>query len=227
MSDIEQLQRRVEAAERRFGVLGEQQGKYSARLIQLMDRIEQRAAERERELDACIGELLRLKQDHEQVKTMLHALLAAIEAGGGDALMTALHEMDRKASALVGESPVDAMPAAAPAPAFAPQAPVVAGGEAFAGQFEDVTAETLVAEEAAEYEAGAGDQIMADGEAEAGLAAGHEQAIEPAASPVAHIIQRIGQMTRELADQPPAEAPALTARPQVRQVQVALHRVAS
>jgi len=104
---------------------------------------------------------------------------------------------------------------------------VAAGGEAFAGQFEDVTAETLVAEEAAEYEAGAGDQIMADGEAEAGLAAGHEQAIEPAASPVAHIIQRIGQMTRELADQPPAEAPALTARPQVRQVQVALHRVAS
>ncbi|MFZ5790733.1 MAG: hypothetical protein ACOY3L_08555 [Pseudomonadota bacterium] len=224
MSDIEQLQRRVEAAERRFGMMGEQQGKYSARLIQLMDRIEQRAAERERELDRHIGEMQRLKRDHEQVKTMLHALLAAIEAGGGDALMAALHEMDRKASALVGESPAAEMSAAQAAAMLAPAEKTVAAGEMFQGHFEDVTPETLAAEEAAENEAAAEDRVATDvqagtGDTEAGGA--------PSASPVAHIIQRIGQMTRDLADQPQAAAPALAARPQVRHVQVTLHRAAS
>jgi hypothetical protein len=237
MSDIEQLRRRVEAAERHFGTIGEQQGKYSARLIQLMDQIEQRAAERESELSLYLGELQRLRRDHDQVKSMLQTLLAAIEAGGGDALMAALHEMDRKASALVGEGPVGEAPFAAKEPSDDEADLEVTGLDDFQNGFEDVTAETLAAEEAeaqgeAEIEAApdrfedvtpetlaaeeaeeqvaeTGDEILA--EAQAGLETETESAAGPsiaAESPVAGIIQRIGQLTRELAEQPmPAKAP--------------------
>jgi len=243
MSDIEQLRRRVEAAERHFGTIGEQQGKYSARLIQLMDQIEQRAADRESELSRYLGELGHLRRDHDQVKSMLQTLLAAIEAGGGDALMAALHEMDRKASALVGEAPVGETPFATKEPSDDETDLEVTGLDDFQNGFEDVTAETLAAEEAeaqgeAEIEAApdrfedvtpetlaaeeaeeqaaeTGDEILA--EAQAGLEAETESAAGPsiaAESPVAGIIQRIGQLTRELAEQPmPAKAPRAPAEP--------------
>jgi len=246
MSDLEQLRRRVEAAERHFGSIGEQQGKYSARLVQLMDQIERRAAERESELSRYLGELQHLRRDHDQVKSMLKTLLAAIEAGGGDALMTALHEMDRKASALVGEAPVGEMPHAGREPQQdeadlaatgtedfqngfedvaeetlaaeeaepAGEVEIEAAGEAeidaASERFEDVTPETLAAEEAQEQAAIAGDEIFPEAQP------GSEPGAQPATaeSPVAGIIQRIGQLTRELAEQPtPAKTPAAPAEP--------------
>ncbi len=258
MSDIEQLRRRVEAAERHFGTIGEQQGKYSARLIQLMDQIEQRGAERETELSSCLGELQQLRRDHDQVKAMLQTLLAAIETGRGDALMGALHEMDRKASALVGEGPAGETPFAAKPPAdevaeieTADPAPAgiedfrngfedvtaetlaseesepqdEAGTEPAQDRFEDVTAETLAAEEVESETIATGDEIFpeAQGETEPGL----EISFTPpgaAQSPVAGIIQRIGQLTRELAEQPtPARAPAAPVEPAA----AALRRAAS
>jgi hypothetical protein len=255
MSDIEQLRRRVEAAERHFGTVGEQQGKYSARLIQLMDQIEQRAAERESELSRYLGELQQLRRDHDQVKVMLQTLLSAIEAGGGDALMAALHEMDRKASALVGEGPIGETPfAAKEKESFDDVADLeVTGPEDFRNGFEDVTPETLAAEEAeaqgeaeigtaadrfedvtpetlaaeaAEEQAAIGEDVIFP-EAQTAPGAETETAISlPAApeSPVAGIIQRIGQLTRELAEQPlPAKTSAVPAEP----VPAKLRRVAS
>jgi chromosome segregation ATPase len=244
MSDIEQLRRRVEAAERHFGTIGEQQGKYSERLIHLMDQIERRGTERESEINRYLDELQQLRRDHEQVKAMLQALLAAIEAGGGDALMSALREMDRKASALVGQGPASEMPFAAKGLSdeevdldgremeigalddfqngFEDVAPDMlateefetddeTGIEAIEEGFEDVTPETLAAEEAEEAVGAVSDEIVPE-------TAPAEMAIEipaqtaAAASPVAGIIQRIGQLTRELAEQPlPARAPAAPA----------------
>ena len=49
MSDLSELQQRVEQAERRFGLMATHQAKASARLIELMDRIERQAAERQAE----------------------------------------------------------------------------------------------------------------------------------------------------------------------------------
>jgi hypothetical protein len=233
MSDLEQLRRRVEAAERHFGTIGEQQGKYSARLVQLMDQIEQRAAQRENELSRYIAELQHLRRDHEQVKSMLQTLLGAIEAGSGDALMAALHEMDRKGSALIGEMPFAAGEAQQDEPdleaagaedfqngfedvaeealaAEAAELPDQSEIEAASERFEDVTPETLAAEEAEEQIAAAGDEIFPEAQPET-------EARTPSAtaeSPVAGIIQRIGQLTRELAEQPtPAKAPAAPAEP--------------
>ncbi|QEX21241.1 hypothetical protein FRZ61_11640 [Hypericibacter adhaerens] len=267
MSDIEQLRRRVEAAERHFGSIGEQQGKYSARLIHLMDQIEQRAADRESELGRYVGELQALRRDHEQVKAMLQALLGAIETGGGEAIMATLHEMDRKASALVGEGPAGEESFTAMDSPAAEEADLEAAGrDDFQNGFEDVTAETLAAEEAAlepeaetdteiepeaEIEAEAEAEIepdttadrfedvtpetLAAEEAEEQALAASTDVIAPEArvelemetrivapapttaqSPVAGIIQRIGQLTRELAEQPtPIKAPAPPAEPAV------------
>ncbi|MGH6881186.1 hypothetical protein [Hypericibacter sp.] len=248
MSDIEQLRRRVEAAERHFGTIGEQQGKYRARLIQLMDQIEQRAAERESELNRCLSELQELRRDHDQVKAMLQALLTVIETGRGDALMAAFREMDRKASALVGEGPAGETPFAAKSSAdedagFDIPHRVAAVVEDFGNGFEDVTPETLASEESElhgqtgiepasdrfddvsaetlaaediEDEATAtGDEIFPEAEGQSELSP--EISFTPptaAQSPVAGIIQRIGRLTRELAEQPtPPRAPAAPVRP--------------
>jgi hypothetical protein len=240
MSDIEQLRRRVEAAERHFGTIGEQQGKYSARLIQLMDQIERRGAERESELNRYVGELQQLRRDHDQVKTMLQTLLAAIETGRGDALMSALHEMDRKASALVGEGPVGETPLAAKASDDEADLEVTGledfqngfedvtaetlaseesepqdetGTELSQDRFEDVTSETLAAEETEDRTVATGDEIFPEAQGDSKPAL--EITFTPptttptaAESPVAGIIQRIGQLTRELAEQPtPIKAP--------------------
>lgn len=252
MSDIEQLRRRVEAAERHFGTIGEQQGKYSTRLIQLMDQIEQLSAERESELSRYLGELQQLRRDHDQVKAMLQTLLAAIEAGGADALMAALHEMDRKASALVGEGPVGEMPFAAKETSDDEAHLEVTGRDDFQNGFEDVAVETLVAEEAdalgeadiettqdrfedatpetlaaeeADEQTGATeDEIFPGAQAELEMKMTMADAPAVAESPVAGIIQRIGQLTRELAEQPsPARVPAAPAEA----APVRLRRVAS
>jgi hypothetical protein len=258
MSDIEQLRRRVEAAERHFGAIGEQQGKYRARLIQLMDQIEQRAEERESELKRCLGELQQLRRDHDQVKAMLQELLTAIETGRGDTLVLAFREMDRKASALVGEGPAGETPFEAKSSAdedasFDIPHRVVANVEDFGNGFEDVTPETLASEESEiQSEAGiepasdrfedvnaetlaaedienettaTGDEIFPEAEGHSELSL--EISFTPptaAQSPVAGIIQRIGQLTRELAEQPtPRKAPAAPVKPAA----VSIRRAAS
>jgi len=252
MSDIEQLRRRVEAAERHFGTIGEQQGKYSTRLIQLMDQIEQLSAERESELSRYLGELQQLRHDHDQVKAMLQTLLTAIEAGGGDALMTALREMDRKASALVGEGPAGETPFAAKGTPDDEADLEMTGRDDFQNGFEDVAVETLAAEEVdalgetdvettqdrfedvtpetiaeeADEQAGATeDEIFPEAQAELEMEMTMaDDAPAAAESPVAGIIQRIGQLTRELAEQPsPVRASAAPAEA----APVRLRRVAS
>jgi hypothetical protein len=258
MSDIEQLRRRVEAAERHFGALGEQQGKYRARLIQLMDQIEQRAADRESELNRCLSELQQLRRDHDQVKAMLQALLTVIETGRGDVLMVAFREMDRKASALVGEGSVGETPFAAKSsadeePGFDIPHRVTAGLEDFRNGFEDVTSETLASEESESqdqtgieaaqdrFEDVSGETLAAEEVEDETIAIGDEifpeargnSKLAPeitftpptaAQSPVAGIIQRIGQLTRELAEQPtPPKAPAAPVGPAA----ITIRRVAS
>ena len=258
MSDIDQLRRRVEAAERHFGAIGEQQGKYRARLIQLMDQIEQRDAERESELNRCLSELQQLRRDHDQVEAMLQALLTVIESGSGDALMVAFGEMDRKASALVGEGPAgetafaakssadedasfdiphrvtavvedfrngfqDVPPETLAAEESEPQGE--AAIEPAQDRFEDVTPETLAAEMVENETIATGDEISPEAEGHSELSL--EISFTPptaAQSPVAGIIERIGKLTRELAEQPtPPKAPAAPVKPAA----VSIRRAAS
>src|SRR5262245_43844445 len=104
MSDLKELQQRVEQAEQRFGLLGTHQVKASARLIELMNLIEQRVAENQKEIEAYRSEIAEVRHERDQVKRMLWDLLHAIEANSQQVLNDTLHELDRRAAAIVGET---------------------------------------------------------------------------------------------------------------------------
>lgn len=114
MSGIEELRQRVVDAEERFGVINQQQAKYSARLISLMNAVEGRILEQQDEIGQQTAAIERGSQENEQLRAMLHSLLKAIEAGSRDVLADAMQQLDQKASALVGEQPSE--PEATPEP---------------------------------------------------------------------------------------------------------------
>lgn len=197
MSDLTELQQRVEQAEQRFGTLGAQHAKFSARLIELMDQIERRATERQQEIEVYVKEIARVRQERDQVKTMLHDLLHAIETGSHAVLNETLRELDHRASAILGETP----------------APASAGTVVpFAARFEDVSAAELEAEAAAETHApaDADEPVAVDSETDDAAASETEYGPKlPAAlpgdaasplgePPVAVIIERISLLTHAL-----------------------------
>lgn len=199
MSDLTELQQRVEHAEQRFGALGSQHAKFSARLIELMDQIERQATERQQEIQLYVTEIAQARQERDQVKTMLQDLLHAIEAGSHAVLSDTLHELDRRASAILGAMPV----------------PVSTGTVVpFTGRFEDVSAAELEAETAAEANESSADAVEGDPEVNDALA--NETEYGPklpaaltaeAASPVAEIIDRIGRLTQALMETQAPSAP--------------------
>ena len=194
MSYIDDLRQRVETAEQSFGLIGEQHGKYSERLIGLMDAIEESQRAKQAEID-------RLAHENEQVRAMLHAILLAVEEGSRDRLSDAMRLLDARASRLV--EPAAAVAVAAPAePAVRnPVADAVAAEPA-----EDIAAEPAVEDIAA---APAAEDAAAGLPVEDVEAAPASSASPPAApNAVAAIIQRISEKTRDMLDvQPPAEAP--------------------
>ncbi|MFQ6018303.1 MAG: hypothetical protein ACE5KF_08905 [Kiloniellaceae bacterium] len=141
MSGIEQLQRRVAEAQKRFGLIDARQKGYGERLIRLMraveDRLHQSLAETERQK----AEIGRQRQENELLRGLLHALLQAVEGGSRDHLSETMQALDRRVSALIAEAPAleDEAPAAdlAEAPAGpesaaeaeAPAAAAAAGAE--------------------------------------------------------------------------------------------------
>ncbi len=118
MSGIEELRQRVAEAEEQFGLINETHAKYSGRLISLMNAIEGRILEQQDEIarqkpaiEQHTARIEHSEQDNEQLRTMLHSLLQAIEAGSQDKLAEAMRLLDQKASALVGAAVEDETPA--------------------------------------------------------------------------------------------------------------------
>lgn len=127
MSGIEDLRQRVTDAEKRFGLISETHAKYSGQLISLMNAIEECIREQQGELaqqksiveqhltenEQHKSTIARKEQDNEQLRTMLHSLLQAIEAGSNDLLADAMRQLDQRASALIGAPVEDETPAEA------------------------------------------------------------------------------------------------------------------
>lgn len=127
MSGIEDLRQRVTDAEKRFGLINETHAKYGGRLISLMNAIEECIREQQGELaqqksiveqhltenEQHKSTIARKEQDNEQLRTMLHSLLQAIEAGSNDLLADAMRQLDQRASALIGAPVEDETPAEA------------------------------------------------------------------------------------------------------------------
>jgi len=200
MSDLVDLQQRVEQAEQQFGTLGSQHAKFSARLIELVDQLERQTNERRKEIEVYVNEIAHIRQERDQVKTMLHDLLHAIEVGSHAVLNDTLRELDRRASAILGETPTPSASTGTVVP--------------FTGHFEDVSAAELAAETVAEEQAAVTPEETVAVESEIGDTAANEieygpklpaaQPVDAASplgeSPVAEIIERIGLLTRALVE---------------------------
>jgi hypothetical protein len=114
MSDIDELRLRVEAAEERFGLADDRQRKYGARLLDIMNvvesglngkqtELERRTADLEKvtaDLETVTSDLEQVKGENEQLRSMLHALLLAIESNSEDRLAKTMHSLDTMVSAL-------------------------------------------------------------------------------------------------------------------------------
>ncbi len=147
MSGIEDLRQRTMAAEKRFCLINETHAKYSERLISLMNAVESRILEQRDEIarhssahEHYTAKIEHSEQDNEQLRTMLHSLLQAIEADSQDKLAEAMQLLDQKASALVGAAVEDETPTEV---AAAPEPEMDAAPEPVAEAASDVAAESI------------------------------------------------------------------------------------
>lgn len=106
MSEIQELKQRVEAAEQHFGQVDEQHRKYSERLLDLMKSIEEGHGQWQAEVDQHRREVERVRGENEQLRSMLHSLLQAVDTGSRDRLCDTMRELDSKVSAIVGQTPL-------------------------------------------------------------------------------------------------------------------------
>jgi hypothetical protein len=101
MADIEELRRRVEAAQERFGLMDDQQKQYSDRLVGLMDAVDDGIRQQRAFADDLQGEVDKLAHENEELKTMLHALLLAVEHDSHHGLADTMQMLESRAGALV------------------------------------------------------------------------------------------------------------------------------
>lgn len=224
MSYIEELRQRVESAERRFGLIDEQQRRYSERLITLMNALESAQEERQAEAASHQARIVELERENGELRGMLHALLLGVEAGSRDTLAGTLRDLDARMSGLVppavaarNETPGGAvlMDAELPAEALATDdepaaddmalpdditasqdADAVAAAEQAVAELLNTDAEGGAIEERA-IEDIAGDEIVMDEFTS-------EAVIDDPGSPVADMIERLAIEAQDLAE-PAAE----------------------
>ncbi len=101
MINIDELRQRVEAAEQRFDLIDNSRKKASARLISMMNAIEQDQAQRQLQLEESKALISKMAAENQQLRGMLHSLLLAMEAAGGDQGAEILRQMDDKLTAMV------------------------------------------------------------------------------------------------------------------------------
>jgi hypothetical protein len=117
MSGIEEFRQRVQDAEQHFGLAREEQVKYSARLIGLIDTVEDRLREQQAKIEAQQAavagynealakeeaQIGHLEVENEHLRGMLHSLLQAIETGGRSGASEIMQTLEQKVGALIAD----------------------------------------------------------------------------------------------------------------------------
>jgi hypothetical protein len=117
MAGLDDLRKRVEAAEQHFGLIATQSRKYSERLTSLVSQMEHSHAEQQREIAALNGRLGQYELENGQLKSMLMGLLQAIENGSDRVIDVAVRDMEGRIDRLIGaQVPAVAALAAVEAP---------------------------------------------------------------------------------------------------------------
>ncbi|MEQ8344602.1 MAG: hypothetical protein RIB84_28530 [Sneathiellaceae bacterium] len=118
MSSFEELQKRVESAERQFAAMSRQRRDYGQRLIDMISMHERNLADSDGRLASLRAEaeeakalaaergreLGKVQGENEQLRHMLHALLTAIERGRSNEFEETMLELDQRISAMVAAS---------------------------------------------------------------------------------------------------------------------------
>ncbi len=102
MPGLDELRKRVEAAEQQFGLFTTQSRKYSERLTQLVSQMEQAHSEQHREIAALNAQLGQYEQENGQLKSMLLGLLQAMEDGDGSLIDKTVRDMESRIGRLIG-----------------------------------------------------------------------------------------------------------------------------
>jgi len=117
MTSIDDLRRRAEAAENRFGAMHDRARDYSDRLLKVMTGVEGRMVEQSQHIAELEERLARSEAENEELRRMMHSLLMAIEGGNVSAdeperLGPALRDLETRVEQLMA-------PPTAPRPALA------------------------------------------------------------------------------------------------------------
>lgn len=104
MAGLDDLRKRVEAAEQHFGLIATQSRKYSERLTALVSQMEQTHGEQQCEIAALNGRLGQFEQENRQLKSMLMGLLQAIESGGDRGIDHAVRDMEGRIGRMIGSA---------------------------------------------------------------------------------------------------------------------------
>lgn len=115
MTSIDDLRRRAEAVEGRFGAMHDRARDYSDRLLKVMTGVEGRMAEQHERIADLEERLARSEAENEELRRMMHSLLSAIEGGniGSDEperLGPALRDLEARVEQLMAP-PAPARPA--------------------------------------------------------------------------------------------------------------------
>ena len=100
MTSLEELRRRVQAAQSAVGQLGSEGRDYGDRLSGLVDGLNERLRRQDEELAALRAERDALARESGELRDMLTTLLAAVEDGGGDRLGAAMRTLYERLSGL-------------------------------------------------------------------------------------------------------------------------------
>jgi hypothetical protein len=119
MAGLDDLRKRVEAAEQRFGLIASRNHKYSERLTSLVAQMERSHAEQRQEIAALGARIGQLEQENAELRSMLMGLLHAIESGGDAVVDHALRDLEHRVGRLVGTATAAVRAASEIAPAGA------------------------------------------------------------------------------------------------------------
>ena len=93
---LAELQQRTKAVESHFYDAMEENRNRSERLSHLLDLMEKRFVRNESEIKRLEGERTRATQENEQLRAMLHTILATIEGDGVNGIGSTMRQMEER-----------------------------------------------------------------------------------------------------------------------------------
>lgn len=105
MSDIAELQERVQSAQQAFSRIDRQQAKVGECLFGLIGALEQQIKQKQAELDEALAERQRLQDDNNNLRILLEQLLEVVEASGEESLGDLVQRLETRVSDLIAGAP--------------------------------------------------------------------------------------------------------------------------